>query len=52
MINTTNASTLTLSGFSVGGNTGDAYTTTAANRFVFMLRRINGSTTYKWAALQ
>ena len=50
--NATGASTITISNFSVGSNTGDAYTTVVGNKFIFMARTINGSATYKWAALQ
>jgi hypothetical protein len=52
VINSTSAGSITFAGFNVGSNTGDTYTTTSGNRFIAMIRRINGSTTYKWAALQ
>lgn len=42
----------TFSGFTVGSNTGDAYTTTNTNKFILSVRRINGTSTYVWKALQ
>ncbi len=50
--NATGASTITISNFNVGSNTGDTYATTVGNKYIFMARTISGSATYKWAALQ
>lgn len=50
--NAASASTISFSGYSVGANTGDTYTTTSGNKFIFMSRTINGSSTYAWKALQ
>jgi len=50
--NATGASTITITNFNVGSNTGDPYVTTVGNKYIFMARTINGSATYKWAALQ
>lgn len=51
--NATNAGSVSASsGFTVGSNTGDAYATTSAYKFILSLRRINGVSTYVWKALQ
>lgn len=50
--NSTAAGALTFSGYSVGANTGDAYTTTSTQKFILMSRTISAQSTYKWAALQ
>lgn len=50
--NGASASTITISGYSVGSNTGDTYTTASTNKFIFMSRTLNGSSTYKYAAFQ
>jgi hypothetical protein len=46
------AGAITLSGFTVGSVTGSAYVTTNTYKFVFSIRRINGTSTYSWYALQ
>lgn len=50
--NGASAGGITASGFSVGSNTGDTYGTTSGNKFFFMSRTANGSSTYGWKALQ
>ena len=50
--NGASASTVSFSGYNVGSNTGDTYTTTSGSKFIFMSRTINGSSTYAWKALQ
>lgn len=50
--NAGSASTITLSGYSVGSATGDTYTTTSGYKFFFISRTCNGSSTYSWKALQ
>lgn len=50
--NAASASTISFSGYNVGANTGDTYTTTSGSKFIFMSRTINGSSTYAWKALQ
>lgn len=49
--NGASAGTITVSGFG-GASTGDAYGTTSGNKFIFMSRTINGSSTYAWKAMQ
>lgn len=50
--NGSSAGTITFSGYTVGSNTGDAYVTTNTNKFILSIRRINGTSTYVWKALQ
>ena len=50
--NAGSASTVSFAGYSVGSNTGDAYTSTNGSKFMLMSRTINGSSTYRWASLQ
>lgn len=50
--NGASAGAITFTGFSVGTNTGDTYATTNTNKYILMIRRINGSSTYAWKALQ
>lgn len=50
--NNGSAGTITFSGFSVGGNTGDNLTTTNTSKFMVWVARINGSSTYRIASLQ
>ena len=51
--NGVSASTLTLSGFTApSGGGGDTYATTNANKYLLLIRRINGTSTYAWKALQ
>lgn len=52
VIGTTNASTITFSGFAVGTSIGDTYVANATSLFILSVRRINGTSTYRWAALQ
>jgi hypothetical protein len=46
------AGAITFSGFTVGANTGSAYATTASQRYILSIRRINAISTYNWYALQ
>ena len=51
--NGASAGTITLSGFTApSGGGGDTYATTNGQRFLLMVRRINGISTYMWKALQ
>jgi hypothetical protein len=50
--NDATAGAITFSGFTVGSNTGDALGTTNTNKFLIQVRRINGVSTYRIAALQ
>jgi hypothetical protein len=50
--NGASAGAITFTGFSVGSNTGDALTTTSANRFTISIWRINGTSGYRIAAHQ
>lgn len=50
--NGASAGTITFSGFTVGSNTGDTYATTNANKYILMIRRVNGTSTYAWKAYQ
>jgi len=52
MTNGASAGALTLSGFTVGTNTGDELTTTNGHKFIMSIRRINGVSTYVFKALQ
>lgn len=52
VVNSTNAGPVTFSGFSVGSNTGDTYTTTNTQKFILMVRNISAAPTYAWKALQ
>lgn len=46
------AGSITFSGFTVGSATGDAYATTANNKYLLSIKRINSVATYIWKALQ
>lgn len=50
--NGASASTVTFSGFTVNGNTGEALTTTNTNKFTVSIWRINGTSSYTIKALQ
>jgi len=51
--NGASAGTITFSGFTApSGGGGDTYATTNANKYLLMIRRINGTSTYVWKALQ
>lgn len=50
--NGASAGSLTLTGFTAGSSTGDSYATTNTYKFILMIRRINGVSTYVWKALQ
>ena len=50
--NGASAGALTMSGFTVGSNTGSTYVTTNTYKFILSIRRINGVSTYSWYALQ
>ncbi len=50
--NNGSASTITFSGFTVGSSTGDALTTTNAEKFTISIWRINGVAGYRVAAMQ
>lgn len=51
--NGASAGTITFSGYTVpSGGTGDTYATTNTNKYILSIRRINGTTTYSWDALQ
>jgi len=50
--NSTNAGPLTFSGFNVGSNTGDTYTTSSGSVFSLFVWRVNGTSGYRWAAHQ
>lgn len=50
--NGASAGTITPSGFTVSSNTGDPFTTTNTNKFLFSVIRINGTSTYLVKALQ
>jgi hypothetical protein len=52
MTNGSGALIPTLSGFTVGSNTGDVPTTTLANKYILSVTRINAVATYIWKALQ
>lgn len=54
VMGTTNASTLTFSGFNAttSAPTGDTYAANATSLFLLSIRRVNGSSTYRWAAYQ
>jgi len=54
VMGTTNASTLTLSGFNAttSAPVGDPYIANATSLFLLSIRRVNGSSTYRWAAYQ
>lgn len=54
VMGTTNASTITFSGFNAttSAPVGDTYVANATSLFILSIRRINGSATYRWAALQ
>lgn len=47
-----NAGTISMTGFVVGSNYGDPYTTTNGSMFIFSMRRINGVSTVVFKALQ
>lgn len=51
--NGASAGAITISGYTApSGGGGDTYATTNANKYLFMIRRINGTSTYAWKALQ
>lgn len=50
--NGASAGAITFSGFTVGSNTGDTYATTNTNKYILMIRRVNGTSTYAWKAYQ
>jgi len=50
--NNGSAGSITFSGFTVGSNTGDAFTLTNGNKFMVTIVRINGTSTYQNKALQ
>lgn len=50
--NAGSAGTITFSGFTVSSSTGDALTTTNTSKFLIMIRRVNGVSTYYIKALQ
>lgn len=52
LYNSSSAGAITLSGFTVGSNTGDPLNTVSSNRFLVNLRRINGISMYNITALQ
>lgn len=52
MLNKTGAGSLTLSGFNVGSNTGDATDTTSGHNFTISIWRINSVSGYRIAAHQ
>lgn len=54
VMGTTNASTLTFSGFNAttSAPVGDTYVANATSLFLLSIRRVNGSSTYRWAAYQ
>ena len=50
--NNGSAGSITFSGFTVGSSTGSSYVTTDTYKFLLSIRRINGTSTYSWYALQ
>lgn len=51
--NGASAGAITISGYTApSGGGGDTYATTNAQKYLFMIRRINGTSTYAWKALQ
>lgn len=51
--NGASAGTITFSGFTAPtGGGGDTYATTNTNKYLLFIRRINGTSTYSWKALQ
>jgi hypothetical protein len=52
VINGATAGAITMTGFTVGSNVGDAMTNTNGHRFIWSIRRINGISTYVIKALQ
>jgi hypothetical protein len=50
--NTASAATITFTGFTTSANTGDAFTTTALNKFIVHIERIAGTSTWFNKALQ
>ena len=50
--NNASAGTITFTGFTVSGNTGDSLNTTNTDKFVIHVERINGTSTYFIKALQ
>ncbi len=52
VVNGASAGAITFSGFNVGANTGDAFTTTNGSRFTITVWRINGIASYLNKALQ
>ena len=51
-LNNASAGAITMSGFTVGANTGDTYTTTDTYKFILSIRRIDSVSAYVWKALQ
>lgn len=49
--NGASAGAITFTGWTVGSNTGDTYTTTNAKIFDLFVRRINGASSYMWSAI-
>lgn len=50
--NGASAGAITFSGFTVGAATGSSYVLTSGYKFILSIRRINGTSTYSWYALQ
>lgn len=50
--NGASAGAITFSGFTVGASTGSPYVLTSTFKFILSIRRINGTSTYSWYALQ
>lgn len=50
--NNASAGAITFSGFTVGSSTGDPLTTTNTNKFLLVIARVNGTSTYLVKALQ
>ncbi len=46
------ANTITYSGFSNGASTGDSYVLTSTYKFFLSIIRVNGTSTFRWAACQ
>jgi hypothetical protein len=52
LTNGASAGAITFSGFTVGSSTGSTYATTNTQKYLLSIRRINGTSTYIWYALQ
>lgn len=50
--NGASAGAISFTGFTVGSSTGSTYATTNAQKYILSIRRINGTSTYSWYALQ